>query len=63
MGEEISTVAWVRAVADIFDALISDRPHRKAMPCAKSLRILRKEAKEAKLDKEVVGNLEMLVIN
>ena len=33
------------------------------MPCAKALRILRKEAKEAKLDKEVVGNLEMLVIN
>ena len=60
-GEEISTVARIMAVADIFDALISDRPYRKAMPRAKALEILRKEAEEGKLDKEVVRNLEALV--
>ena len=60
-GEEISTVARIMAVSDIFDALITDRPYRKAMPRAKALEILRKEAEEGKLDREVVRNLELLV--
>jgi putative two-component system response regulator len=60
-GEEIPTVARIMGVADIFDALITDRPYRKAMPRAQALEVLRKEAKEGKLDKEVVKNLEMLV--
>ena len=60
-GEEISKVARIMAVVDIFDALITDRPYRKAMPREKALGILRKEAAEGKLDKDVVGKLETLV--
>jgi putative two-component system response regulator len=30
-GEEIPMVARVMAVADIYDALVTDRPYRKAM--------------------------------
>ena len=57
MGDEISTVARIMAVADIYDALITDRPYRKAMPRAKALKIMRNEAEEGKLDKEIVGLL------
>jgi putative two-component system response regulator len=60
-GNEISTTARIMAVADIYDALISDRPYRKAMPRSKAIEILHKEAEEGKLDKEVVRNLELLV--
>jgi putative two-component system response regulator len=61
MGEEISTVARIMAVVDIYDALITGRPYRKAMSHGKVLGILRKEAKEGKLDQEIVRNLEILV--
>jgi len=53
-GDEVSAVARVMAVADIYDALITDRPYRKAMPRDAALGILQKEATEGKLDKQVV---------
>jgi putative two-component system response regulator len=60
-GEQISTVVRIMAVVDIFDALITGRPYRKAMSRGKALGILRNEAKEGKLDQEIVTNLEILV--
>ncbi|MGD8961134.1 MAG: diguanylate cyclase [Desulfobacterales bacterium] len=60
-GEQISTVVRIMAVVDIFDALITGRSYRKAMPCGKALEILRNEAEEGKLDQEIVRNLEILV--
>ena len=60
-GEEISTVARIMAVADIFDALTTNRPYRKAIPRAKALEIIKNEAEEGKLDIEVACKLEMLV--
>ena len=60
-GEQISTVARIMAVVDIYDALITGRPYRKAMPCEKALQILRNEAEEGKLDQKIVKNLEILV--
>ncbi len=56
-GDEISDVARVMAVADIYDALITDRPYRKAMPRDKALGILQMEASEGKLDPRVVDCL------
>lgn len=53
-GDEVSEVARVMAVADIYDALITDRPYRKAMPRDAALDILQKEAAEGKLDIQVV---------
>jgi putative nucleotidyltransferase with HDIG domain len=43
-GENISLFARIFAVADCFDALISDRPYRKGMPRSKALELIRKES-------------------
>ncbi len=37
-GEEIPLAARVFAVADVFDALTTDRPYRLALPCRKPAR-------------------------
>ena len=60
-GKEISTVARVMAVVDIYDALVTERPYRKGMANEKALDILRQEAIEGKLDKKVVEALIELV--
>jgi len=42
-GDEISLIARVVAVADVFDALTSDRPYRKAMDISTALNTLHHE--------------------
>jgi putative nucleotidyltransferase with HDIG domain len=44
VGEEITLHARIFAVADCFDALISDRPYRKGLPIKKILQILQEGA-------------------
>jgi len=56
-GEDISMEARIMAVVDIYDALITDRPYRTGIPEEKALIILCQEAREGKLDKEVVNCL------
>jgi putative two-component system response regulator len=56
-GKSIPAVARVLAVVDVYDALLTDRPYRKAVPRKEALEILRGEAKEGKLDKEVIDRL------
>ena len=56
-GREISFPARIMAVADIYDALTTDRPYRKAMSTEKALSILNTEANQGKLDKDVVACL------
>ena len=58
---EISMVTRVMAVADIYDALASDRPYRKAMPKEKAINILIEEAREGKIDRLVTQCLIELV--
>jgi putative two-component system response regulator len=60
-GEDIPEGAKVLAVADIYDALTSDRPYRKAMSKEKALEILRQEAGEGKLDRKIVEYLTEIV--
>jgi putative two-component system response regulator len=60
-GAEVSMVARIMAVADIYDALVTDRPYRKGMPREKALQILNEEAGQGKLDKIVVEALEGLL--
>ncbi|MFZ5645295.1 MAG: HD domain-containing phosphohydrolase [Bacillota bacterium] len=60
-GEEISTDARIMAVADIFDALYSDRPYRKKLTVEESVGILEKEAAEGLLDKAAVSALVALI--
>ncbi len=60
-GDEISGVARIMAVADIYDALVTNRPYRTAMPKDKALGILSEEAESGKLDINVVDSLKRLV--
>jgi putative two-component system response regulator len=60
-GNAIPMVARIMAVADIYDALTSDRPYRNGMPKAKALEIIHKETDEGKLDADVVSHLIKLV--
>ena len=39
-GSEIPLLACITSVADIFDALVSDRPYRKGMPRSRALQII-----------------------
>lgn len=43
-GEEIPLSARIMAIADVFDALISERCYKKAMPREKAFEIIQKEA-------------------
>jgi putative two-component system response regulator len=56
-GDSISMGARIMAVADCYDALITDRPYRKAFAQEDVLRLLRQEAGEGKLDEQVVDTL------
>jgi putative two-component system response regulator len=58
---EISVGARIMSVVDIYDALITDRPYRKAVSINKALEILMHEAEEGKLDQRVVSILKELV--
>lgn len=60
-GAEVSLEARIMAVADIFDALFSDRPYRARMPLEEALTILEKEAAGGLLDPEVTDVLVNLV--
>lgn len=53
-GEEIPLLARVTAVADVFDALSTDRPYRSALPLPKCQAILADAAAKGDLDPELV---------
>ena len=56
VGDAIPIEARIVAVADTYDALISDRPYRKACTTWEARRVLRQEA-AARLDPKVVAAL------
>ncbi len=60
-GDAIPMVARIVAVADIFDALCTDRPYRKALSLDRAFAILEAEAAQGKLDRDVVKRLIGLV--
>jgi putative two-component system response regulator len=53
-GEEIPLKARILQVADVFDALINDRPYREALSCNEALGILHQEAMYGWLDASLV---------
>jgi putative nucleotidyltransferase with HDIG domain len=59
-GAEVSIVARIAAVADMFDALTSERPYRGPEAPAKALAILRSEAVQ-KLDPAVLDALQAVL--
>ncbi len=60
-GNSIPLVARIMAVADIYDALVTDRPYRAGMSKEKALDIISREMKAGKLDEQVVRQLLELI--
>jgi putative two-component system response regulator len=58
--DQIPLSVRIISVADVYDALTTDRPYRKAMSHAKALDILRREVGEGAWDPEVVEVLPRL---
>lgn len=55
-GHEIPLQSKIMAVADIYDALTAwDRPYKKALPAARAIEILEAEAREGKLEADLVA--------
>jgi cyclic di-GMP phosphodiesterase len=59
--EQIPMIIRIMTVVDIYDALITDRPYRRSLGKDKTFEILCQEAKEGKLDMNVVTCLMELV--
>lgn len=60
-GDEIPLTARVLQVVDIFDALTTCRPYRKALSAKETFALMRKEAESGWLDGSLVNKLEALV--
>jgi putative two-component system response regulator len=60
-GEQIPLTARILQVTDIYDALTTDRPYRKALPVEKAFAIMREEVKRGWWDGPLVNQLELLV--
>jgi putative two-component system response regulator len=58
IGEQISMVARIMAVVDIYDALTTDRPYRKGMAKTEAVKILEEESQRGKLDASIIGHLK-----
>jgi putative nucleotidyltransferase with HDIG domain len=59
--EELTIIARIAAVADIYDALTTDRPYRPAMTPTKTLEVLHSAGAEGQLDPKVITTLERLI--
>jgi putative two-component system response regulator len=60
-GEQIPLTARILQVTDIYDALTTDRPYRKALPVEKALAILREEVKRGWWDGFILDEFEAVV--
>jgi putative nucleotidyltransferase with HDIG domain len=60
-GEELSIVTRIATVADIYDALTTDRPYRSGLSIEETFVILRREVAEHRLDGAVVAALDAVV--
>ena len=60
-GEHIPLTARILQVTDIYDALTTDRPYRKALPLDQAFSIMRDEVKRGWWDGSLIDQLELLV--
>src|SRR5258708_29047438 len=56
-GAQISKEMRILSVVDVYQALIADRPYKKALPTEKALQILRAEAAGGWWDADVVEHM------
>jgi putative two-component system response regulator len=60
-GEQIPLTARILQVTDIYDALTTDRPYRKALSIDEAFAIMREEVKREWWDGSIVNELEAMV--
>lgn len=60
-GEQIPLTARILQITDIYDALTTDRPYRKALPPEKAIAIMREEVKRGWWDGSMLDNFEAIV--
>src|ERR1700752_4662460 len=60
-GEQVPLTARILQVTDVYDALTTDRPYRKALPVEKSLSIMREEVKRGWWDGSILDEFEAFV--
>ncbi len=60
-GDQIPLTARILQVTDIYDALSTDRPYRKALPPEKAFAIMRDEVKRGWWDGSVLAEFEAIV--
>ncbi len=62
-GDEILLGSRILAVADIYDALTTDRPYRLGFSIDKAFMILDDDAQRGKIDKQIVSILKDLILS
>jgi putative two-component system response regulator len=60
-GEQIPLTARILQVTDIYDALTTDRPYRKALSLEKAFAIMREEVKRGWWDESILDEFEAVV--
>jgi putative two-component system response regulator len=60
-GEQIPLTARILQITDIYDALTTDRPYRKAVPQEKAFAIMREEVKRGWWDGLILNEFEAVV--
>jgi cyclic di-GMP phosphodiesterase len=60
-GAQVPLTARILQITDIYDALTTDRPYRKALPLEKALAILREEVKRGWWDGSILDAFETVV--
>ena len=60
-GEQIPLTARILQVTDVYDALTTDRSHRKALPTEKALATMREQMKRGWLDRSIFDEFEPVV--
>jgi putative two-component system response regulator len=61
-GEQVPLTARILQITDIYDALITDRPYRKALPLEKAFTIMQDEVRRGWWDASILNEFEMMVL-
>ena len=60
-GDKIPLTARILQITDIYDALVTDRPYRKALPHQEAIQTMRNEARRGWWDKSLIDAFEALL--
>jgi len=61
-GEQVPLTARILQITDIYDALTTDRPYRKALLQEKAFAIMREEVKRGWWDASILNEFEMMLL-